>query len=153
MLISARSWVPALRVIEVLPPYAAGGTWLECGLGGCRRRRPPRLSLSFRVDRLFAGKMATTLLLNSLSPTAFVNTLPYRSFLGARLSLPPPPPPSFPVEPYLSHHPPYGRESSFVGVLASASRWPRPSCWLPTPVSVLVLPPPPYAMALIVRVR
>ena len=31
---NSRSWVPALRVLEVLPPYAAGGTWLGCGLGG-----------------------------------------------------------------------------------------------------------------------
>ena len=61
--------------------------------------------------------MASALLLNSLSPTAFVDPLPRQSFLGARLSLPPPPtPPPFPVQLYVSHHPPYERESSFVGV-------------------------------------
>ena len=32
----ARSWVPAPRVVDVFPPYAAGGTWLGCGLGGQR---------------------------------------------------------------------------------------------------------------------
>ena len=62
-------------------------------VGGLRRRRPPRFSLSWRVDRLFAGQMATAFLLDSLSPTAFVETLPRQSFLGARLLLPPSPSP------------------------------------------------------------
>ena len=110
-------------------------------VGGRRRRRPSQLSLSFRVDRLFSGQMDTALLLNSLSPTDFVDTLPHRSFLGARLSLTPPPPP-FPVQPYVSHHPPYERESSVVCVLASTSRWPRPSCRLPD-AGLRPCPPPP----------
>ena len=40
--------------------------------------------------------MATAFLIDSLRPTAFVDTLPRWSFLGARLSLPPPPPSPFP---------------------------------------------------------
>ena len=135
--------VPAPRVFWCVTALCGWWYLASVWVGGRRRRRPPRFSLRFRVNRLFAGQMDTALLLNSQSPTAFVNTLPHHSFLGARLSLnPPPTPPPFPVKPYVSHHPPYERESIFVGFLASASRWPRPSCWIPTPVSVLVLPLP-----------
>ena len=32
--------VPAPRVFGVSPPYAVGGTWLECGLGGVEDGAP-----------------------------------------------------------------------------------------------------------------
>ena len=78
----------------------------------------------------------------SLSPAAVADTLGTSSefSLGARLSLPPPPPP-FPVQPYVSHHPPYERKSSFVGVLLSASCWPRHSCRIPD-TGLRPCPPP-----------
>ena len=123
-------------------------------VGGRRIRRPPQLSLSFHVYRLFSGKMATAFLLNSLSPTAFVDTLPRRSFLGARLSLPPPP---LPFSPYNrmcpTTLPTNGR------VVSWAFSHPHPAgpglpvgfrCRSP---SLSSPPPPPYSMALIVRVR
>ena len=52
--------------------------------------------------------------------------------------------PPLPLSPYnrtcLTTLPTNGRVVSWA--YASASRWPRPSWWLPTPVSVLVFPPP-----------
>ena len=65
---------------------------------------------------------------------------------------PPPLPPPFPVQPYVSHHPPYERESSFVGMrirvlLAPAFQVASDTVLRPCP------PPPPYSMALIVWVR
>ena len=83
--------------------------------------------------------MASAFQLSSLCPTAFVGPLPRRSFLGARLSLPP-----LFLSPYNrtcpTTLPTNGRVVSWA--CASASRWPRPSWWLPTPVSVLFLTPP-----------
>ena len=69
----------------------------------------------------------------SLIPAAVSGTLdPSSDFLLVPVSrCPRPPPPPFPVQPYVSHHPPYEQKSSFLGVLSSASRWPRPSCRLP----------------------
>ena len=37
---NARSWVPVPRNADVFSPYAAGGTWLGCGLGGVEYGAP-----------------------------------------------------------------------------------------------------------------
>ena len=43
-------WRPAFLVS---PPYAVGGTWLWCGFGGCRRRRPNRPNTFLSPDACF----------------------------------------------------------------------------------------------------
>ena len=86
--------------------------------------------------------MASAFLLNSLCPTtAFVGPLPRRSFLGARLSLPPPPLPPFPVQPYVSHHPPYELESSFVGIRIRIPL--APAFLVASDTGIRPCPPPP----------
>ena len=124
--------------------------WVE----GRRRRRPLRLSLSFRVDRLFAGQMATVFMLNSLSRTAFVNTLPRQSFLNARLSLPPPPP--LPLSTYNrtcpTTLPTNGRVVSWAFLNLHPAGPGLPVGFRRRSPS-LSSPPPPYSMALIIRVR
>ena len=89
--------------------------------------------------------MASAFLLSSLCPTAFVGPLPRRSFLGARLSLPPtPPPPPFPVQPYVSHNPPYERESSFVGMHIRVPL--APAFLVASDAGLCPCPPPPPSL-------
>ena len=123
-------------------------TWLKLNNGPSRRTRALLVYAEVLVsiprscekcDRLFAGQMASAFLLNSLCPTAFVSPLPRRSFLGARLLLPPPPP--FPVQPYVSHHPPYERDSSFVGMRICVPL--APAFLVASDAGLCPCPPPP----------
>ena len=87
--------------------------------------------------------MASALLLSLLCPTAFVGPLLRRSFLGARILLSPPPPPPFPVQPYVSHHPPYERESSFVGIRIRIRVLLAPAFLVASDTGLRPCPPPP----------